>query len=79
MPAYHRLDVNFAWTKKKKYWTRTWNLGAYNAYSRANPYAVFLGSKNIKDEQGKVIRTVPTFRQFSFLPIVPYLTYAFKF
>jgi hypothetical protein len=78
MPAYHRLDVNLAWAKKKKYWTRTWNLGAYNAYSRANPYTVFLGSKTLKDTNG-VSTSVPTFRQFSFLPIVPYLTYAFKF
>jgi hypothetical protein len=30
MPAYHRLDVNFAFTKKKKHWTRTWNFGAYH-------------------------------------------------
>jgi hypothetical protein len=78
MPAYHRLDVNFALTKKKKYWTRTWNFGAYNAYSRANPYSVFLGEKAIKDSQGQT-RYIPTFRQFSFLPIVPYITYGFKF
>jgi TonB dependent receptor/TonB-dependent Receptor Plug Domain/CarboxypepD_reg-like domain len=78
MPNNHRLDVNCAWTKKKKRWTRTWNLGAYNAYSRANPYAVFLGSKTVKDTQGNA-QQIPTFRQFSFLPIVPYLTYAFKF
>jgi hypothetical protein len=79
MPAYHRLDVNFAFTKKKKHWTRTWNFGAYNAYSRANPYAVFLGTKNIKDAQGRTIKQVPAFRQFSFLPIVPYISYGFKF
>ena len=79
MPAYHRLDVNFAFTKKKKRWTRTWNFGAYNAYSRANPYSVFLGEKTIKDAQGRFVANVPTFRQFSFLPIVPYITYGFKF
>ena len=78
MPAYHRLDVNFAFSKKKKHWTRTWNFGAYNAYSRANPYTIFLDSKEIKDNQGK-IRYVPAFRQFSFLPIVPYATWGFKF
>jgi TonB-dependent Receptor Plug Domain/CarboxypepD_reg-like domain len=78
MPAYHRLDVNFAFTKKKKHWTRTWNFGAYNAYSHANPYAVFLGSKTVKDSQNNPVR-VPTFRQYSFLPIVPYITYGFKF
>ena len=78
MPAYHRLDVNFAFSKKKKHWTRTWNFGAYNAYSRANPYSIFLDSKMITDNQGK-IRYVPAFRQFSFLPIVPYATWGFKF
>ena len=78
MPAYHRLDVNFAFSKKKKHWTRTWNFGAYNAYSRANPYTIFLDSKKIQDNQGKT-RYVPAFRQFSFLPIVPYATWGFKF
>jgi hypothetical protein len=77
MPAYHRLDVNFEWTKKKKRFTRVFSVGAYNAYSRANPIFLFratsiqtVGNQNVE---------VPVFRQFSLLPIVPSIAYNFKF
>ena len=78
-PALHRLDVNFAFTKKKKHHTRTWNFGAYNAYNHANPYAIFLDSKTVKDKTTGNYRSIPAFRQFSFLPVLPYISYGFKF
>jgi outer membrane receptor for ferrienterochelin and colicin len=73
MPAYHRLDVSFEWTKKKRLFTRIWTVGAYNAYSRANPYALY------QDTQAVNGRDVPVYRQFSILPIVPSVSYGFKF
>jgi TonB-dependent Receptor Plug Domain/CarboxypepD_reg-like domain len=77
MPSYHRLDVSFEWTKKKKRFTRTFVLGAYNAYSRANPVFLYRDS-NVTTVNGQTVEA-PVFRQFSLLPIVPSIAYNFKF
>ncbi len=74
---YHRLDVNFEWTKKKKHFTRIFSVGAYNAYSRANPVFLFRDT-NIQNVNNQTVE-VPVFRQFSLLPIVPSMAYNFKF
>ncbi len=40
-PAYHRLDVGFNFTKIKRRFTRTFQLGIYNAYNRYNPFFIY--------------------------------------
>ena len=75
MPAYHRMDVNFEWTKKKKRHTRTWTFGAYNAYNRANPFAI-LPATRFNNATGKSERY---YRQLSIFPIIPSVAYNFKF
>jgi hypothetical protein len=77
MPAYHRLDVNFEFMKQKKRYLRTWSVGAYNAYSRANP--VFLYRDSQATVVGNQTLEVPVIRQFSLFPIVPSVAYGFKF
>ncbi len=78
MPAYHRLDVNFEFIKKKKYFTRKWSVGAYNAYSRANPFYIIRDEITITKPDGTQ-GTQPVFRQVSLFPIIPSITYGFKF
>jgi TonB-dependent Receptor Plug Domain/CarboxypepD_reg-like domain len=73
MPTYHRLDVGFEWKKKKKHYVRTWTVGAYNAYNRANPYSLFQDSQVVNG------RDVPIYRQFSLIPIIPSVSWSFKF
>jgi outer membrane receptor for ferrienterochelin and colicin len=75
MPSYHRMDINFEWTKKKKRHTRTWTFGAYNAYNRANPFAV-LPATRFNSQTGKTERY---YRQLSIFPIIPSFAYNFKF
>lgn len=77
MPAYHRLDVNLEWTKKKAKFTRTWSVGAYNVYNRANPMFLFRDT-NVTVVNGHTVET-PVFRQFSLFPIIPSVAYNFKF
>lgn len=77
MPAYHRMDINLEFSKKKKYYTRTWVFGAYNVYSRANPLFLTLGDKSY-EENGKWERK-RVIRQFSLFPIVPHFAWNFKF
>ena len=78
MPAYHRLDVNLEFIKKKKYFTRKWSVGAYNAYSRANPFYIIRDEITITKPDGTT-GTQPVFRQVSLFPIIPSITYGFKF
>jgi CarboxypepD_reg-like domain/TonB-dependent Receptor Plug Domain len=76
MPAYHRLDVSVEWTKKKKRHTRTWVLGCYNLYGRANPFAVLKGTKYDEVTQ----TSTPVYRVLSLIPVpVPSFSYNFKF
>jgi outer membrane receptor for ferrienterochelin and colicin len=69
MDAYHRLDVSVDFHKKRKYWEETIVIGAYNAYSRVNPFF-------INDEYRLGERK---FVQYGLFPIVPSLSYRFTF
>lgn len=70
MPPYHRLDVGINFHKKLKRMERTWSLGVYNAYSRRNPFYLYIGYNKWNE---RVIKQVALF------PIIPSITYSFKF
>jgi outer membrane cobalamin receptor len=70
MRAYHRLDVSFGFKKQKKHGLRTWTVGAYNLYSRLNPFFIERSVNNNGD---------PVFKQYSLFPIIPSVNYSFKF
>ncbi|MBN2893855.1 MAG: TonB-dependent receptor plug domain-containing protein [Bacteroidales bacterium] len=71
MPAYHRLDLGVNFHKEKKRGTRTWNISVYNAYCHMNP---FYAEMWYNEEVGK--NQVYVFGMF---PIIPSVTYSFKF
>lgn len=73
MRDFHRLDFNLEWSKKKRYYTRKWNVGAYNAYNRANPFALFRSDKFVNNAY------IPVYRQVSIFPVIPFISYGFKF
>lgn len=81
MPDYHRLDISFNFHKQKKHGERTWSLGLYNAYSRLNPFYVYYGV----DEdvpvyyQNQMIGHKKALKQFSLFPVIPSITYSYKF
>ncbi len=72
---YHRLDVSASYKKKRKLlgkkYESEWVFGAYNLYSRLNPYFVYLTTD--------LITKVPQAKQVSLLPIIPSVAYNFKF
>jgi hypothetical protein len=70
MPAYHRLDLGINFHKKLKRFERTWSLGVYNAYSRRNPFYLYIGYNKWNE---RVIK------QVSLFPIIPSVSYSFKF
>jgi hypothetical protein len=68
---YHRLDISYTVRKKKKWGERSWSFGAYNAYSRKNPFFI---EYDYDFTSGK-----KKFIQYSLFPIIPSVTYGFKF
>jgi hypothetical protein len=74
MPDSHRLDIGFSRkTTNKRGWEKTLNLGLYNAYNRANPYALDVVSKATTAERNLVVK------QYSLFPILPSISYSIKF
>jgi TonB dependent receptor/TonB-dependent Receptor Plug Domain len=74
MPAYHRLDISFAYTRKpntKRRYKSSWNFGIYNVYNRANPFFIYLSAD--EGTQKVVGKKVYLF------PIVPSVTWNVKF
>lgn len=73
--SYHRLDLSFANKKTvklfKKHYEREWTFGLYNTYSRLNPYFVYF--------EIDALTSKPTAKQVSLLPIVPSVSFNFKF
>jgi len=72
---YNRLDIGFSNVKQIRLFGRTcqreWAFGAYNVYSRQNPYFVYLTTDAVtKQSQAK---------QVSLLPIIPSVSFNFKF
>ena len=72
MPAYHRLDVGVNIHKEKKWGEATWSFGLYNAYSRKNPFYLTFGY--LKKQPSKY-----ALKQISLFPIIPSVSYNFKF
>jgi hypothetical protein len=70
MPNYHRLDFGINFHKQKKHGVRTWNISVYNVYNRKNPFFLYAGHN---DNGQKVLK------QVSLFPILPSITYSYKF
>lgn len=77
MPSYQRMDVGFNFHKQKKHGIRTWSLSLYNAYSRQNPF--FLYFESTTDTEYKKTGKARKLTQLSLFPIIPSITYSYKF
>jgi hypothetical protein len=74
---YHRLDLSAIYKpqhKKPRKWESSWAFSVYNVYSRQNPYFLYV------DTQGSLGEGVSAkVKQVSIFPILPSITYNFKF
>ncbi|MDR1156169.1 MAG: TonB-dependent receptor [Bacteroidales bacterium] len=70
MAPYHRLDLSIAFVKEKRWGERRWIIGAYNAYSRKNPFYI-----DVRTNQNGRYEYV----QYSLFPVIPSISYQFKF
>ena len=81
IPASHRLNVGINFNRKTKRGMRTWNISVYNAYNAKNPQLVYAKHKDSYWWEGDAIygegRTVV--KKLTFLPLLPSVTYTFRF
>ena len=78
MPAYHRADIGATLTPrpkpgKKRY--GQWVFSVYNLYNRMNPYFIYFGNEGAIEEGTLDIQAY----QISLFPILPSVTWNFKF
>jgi len=74
-PTYHRLDLSLNIKSKKnlsRRWQGEWNISVYNAYNRKNAWSIIFE----KDEDNPNIMRA---EKIYILPIIPSVTYNFKF
>ncbi len=70
--VYHRLDISAQFhKKKKKNRIRTWEVGLYNAYNRANPFYYYTNRSDGSDTR-KLYYT-------ALFPVIPSVKYQLKF
>jgi len=79
LPAYHRLDFSAVYSPKKnetrKKWQTEWVFSVYNLYSRQNPYFIYFDQEGSLNDNNLNIQA----KQVSIFPIIPAVTFNFKF
>lgn len=88
LPAYHRMDLGLnIYRPKKKGRMGIWNISIYNVYSRMNPFMVYKSTSSVTKHNlipgiymdGHSRSNVPCFKQIGIMPIIPSVSYTYKF
>jgi hypothetical protein len=76
MDPYHRLDISATLhNKKKKKFESSWVFSIYNVYSRKNPFFIYFD--DVSDYENNIFSIQA--KQVSLFPILPSVTFNFKF
>ncbi|MFI5196046.1 MAG: TonB-dependent receptor domain-containing protein [Chitinophagales bacterium] len=78
-PAYHRLDISATYTPqhaKPRKWQGSWTFSVYNVYDRHNPYFLYV---DVAGTAGSSSGVKVTVYEVYIMPIIPSITYNFKF
>ena len=77
---YHRLDLGAVWHLRPKRGQSDITLSIYNAYNRRNAYFVFYEVPDVEVGQPQpALFLQPQAKQVSLFPVIPALTYNFRF
>lgn len=82
LPSFHRLDLSATYSPRKnanRRWKGQWVFSVYNAYNRKNPFTIY--TRITKNDDGDIIGDGYTkeARLIYLFPILPSITYNFKF
>jgi hypothetical protein len=78
LAPYHRLDFSAIYTpepKKSRKWQSSWAFSIYNVYSRKNPYFYYYAQEGSAFAGTLEVQA----KQVSLFPVIPSVTYNFKF
>ena len=78
LPSYHRLDLSAIYTPRKNVGRKlqtNWVFSIYNVYSRLNPYFIYFDQTGSPYDGSLQIEA----KQVSLFPIIPAVTWNFKF
>lgn len=78
LSPYHRLDISFTKSWKKKQSIRKLSFSVYNSYYHKNPIVYSYTDKAI-DRDGNYTRIVPYLKEHNAVPIVPSVLYSVSF
>ncbi|GAB2541809.1 TonB-dependent receptor [Rufibacter soli] len=76
LAAYHRMDLGLVYKLRPRRGSSDLTFSVYNVYNRRNPYFVYF--ETLKDEKSEQI-TGFVAKQVSLFPVIPSVTYNFKF
>lgn len=81
LPAYHRLDLGIKiYRPKKKGRMGIWTISVYNVYSRMNPFMIYKKDKEVRDPNSSGgYDYIPVFKTVGIMPIIPSVSYTYKF
>jgi len=78
LSPYHRLDLSATYAptpKKERKWKHSWVFSLYNVYSRQNPYFLYYNQTGSAFAGTLEVQA----KQVSLFPVIPSVTYNFKF
>jgi hypothetical protein len=78
LSPYHRMDISAIYTpvpKKERKWQGSWAFSIYNLYSRQNPYFYYYAQEGSAFAGTLQVQA----KQVSLFPVLPSVTYNFKF
>ncbi len=77
MPDAHRLDIGLVWKIRPKHNDSDITFSIYNVYNRRNPYFIYFA--RVKDANGEYTAQEFRAKQVALFPIIPSVTYNFRF
>jgi outer membrane cobalamin receptor len=75
----HRLDIGVNFHKKLKHGMRTWNVSVYNAYNQLNPFLTTVRTNSVYNSVTGSYSDVKQLVQISIFPVIPSVSYTYKF
>lgn len=77
LAPYHRWDIGLVWKLRPKHGESELNFSVYNAYNRLNPFFIYFETMTQNEDGSGAIRGFRA-RQVSLFPVIPSVTWNFK-
>ena len=77
--SYQRLDLVANFHKQKKHCERIFSINVYNTLCHNNPFIVYPREQKVTDHSGQTVARYKTLRQICIFPIIPTVSWQYKF